>query len=132
MARFRINDVHSVENTPTSPGTLRGKLGEMIVSSTACRAKVEAINPETGEYRQKMGGDVMQMMSTMKPKTLVSMKARNATGTRKSNPPMMVVVMIRTPLTFFNIVSLCFMNSINSSSIANHLVVIKRYKTPEM
>ena len=51
MARFRIQDVHTVENAPTSPGTLKNKISEMIFSSTSCRAKVEAVNSETGEYR---------------------------------------------------------------------------------
>ncbi len=56
MARFRIVDIHSVENAPTSPGTLRTKVGEMILSSTVCRAKVQAINAETGEYRVVLQG----------------------------------------------------------------------------
>ncbi len=56
MARFRIPDVHSVESAPTSPSSLRTKIGEMILSSTTCRAKVEAINPETGEYRIVLQG----------------------------------------------------------------------------
>ncbi len=56
MPRFRIEDVHAIENAPTSPGSLRYKIGEMIVSSTVCRAKVEAVNPETGEYRLVLQG----------------------------------------------------------------------------
>ena len=51
MPRFRIQDIHAIENAPTSPSSLRSKVGEMIFSSTVCRAKVEAMNPETGEYR---------------------------------------------------------------------------------
>ncbi|MFQ5717922.1 MAG: hypothetical protein ACE5IK_00095 [Acidobacteriota bacterium] len=56
MARFRIQDVHTVENAPTSPGSLKTKIGEMIFSSTTCRAKVDAVNPETGEYRVVLQG----------------------------------------------------------------------------
>ncbi len=56
MPRFRVHDVHAIENTPTSPSSLRSKLGEMILSSTVCRAKVEAVNPETGEYRVILQG----------------------------------------------------------------------------
>lgn len=56
MARFRIQDMHTVENTPTSPGSLKSKVGEMIICSTSCRAKVEALNPETGEYRIVLQG----------------------------------------------------------------------------
>ena len=56
MPRFRIQDVHTVENAPTSPGSLKNKIGEMIFSSISCRAKVEAINPDTGEYRIVLQG----------------------------------------------------------------------------
>jgi hypothetical protein len=56
MSRFRIQDVSGLEHAPTSAGSLRSKLGEMIVNSTVCRAKVEAINPETGEYRIVLQG----------------------------------------------------------------------------
>jgi len=56
MPRFRVSDIHMVETAPTSPGNLRNKLSEMILSSTTCRAKVDAINPETGEYRVVVQG----------------------------------------------------------------------------
>ena len=56
MARFHVQDLRSLENSPTSPGSLRAKIGEMIVNSTTARAKVEAINPETGEYRVILQG----------------------------------------------------------------------------
>lgn len=56
MARFRIQDVHTVENAPTSPGSLKNKIGEMILNSTTCRAKVDAVNPDTGEYRIVLQG----------------------------------------------------------------------------
>jgi hypothetical protein len=56
MPRFRIQDVHTVEHAPTSPAALRTKVSEMIVSSTICRAKIEALNPETGEYRVVLQG----------------------------------------------------------------------------
>jgi len=56
MARFQIHDLRSLEHTPTSPGNLRAKISEMILSSTVTRAKVDAINPETGEYRVVLQG----------------------------------------------------------------------------
>ena len=56
MRRFRIGDVQSLENSPTSPGSLRNKIGEMIICSTNCKAKVEAMNPDTGEYRIVLHG----------------------------------------------------------------------------
>jgi hypothetical protein len=56
MTRFRIQDLQTVEKAPTSPAALRHKVGDMILSSTAVRAKVEALNPETGEYRIVLQG----------------------------------------------------------------------------
>ena len=56
MARFHIQDVRNLENATSSPASLRSKIGEMILSSTVARAKVEAINMETGEYRVVLQG----------------------------------------------------------------------------
>ncbi len=56
MPRFRIYDLNSIERSPTSPSSLRNKIGEMIMSSVNARAKVEIINPETGEYRIVLQG----------------------------------------------------------------------------
>jgi len=56
MTRFLAQDVRSIENTPTSPAVLRSKIGEMILHSTVAKAKVEALNPETGEYRVVLQG----------------------------------------------------------------------------
>ena len=58
MPRFRIHDLKSLEITPTSPGSMRTKVGELIVNSTLCRAKVETMNPETGEYRIVLQGSL--------------------------------------------------------------------------
>ncbi len=58
MPRFTIQDVTGLEHAPTSAGSLRAKLGEMIVNSTVCRAKVESVNPETGEYRIVLQGTI--------------------------------------------------------------------------
>ena len=55
MARFQIQEVQSLAND-SSPVTLRSKIGGMIQSSSVCRAKVEALNPETGEYRVVLQG----------------------------------------------------------------------------
>ncbi len=58
MARFRIHDIRTLESAPTSPGSMKSKVGEMIINSTVCRAKVESINPETGEYRIVLQGSL--------------------------------------------------------------------------
>ncbi len=56
MPHFRIQDLHVLENAPTSAGSLRSKVGEMIVNSTNFRAKVDSLNPETWEYRIVLEG----------------------------------------------------------------------------
>ena len=56
MPRFRIQDIQGLENAPTSAGSLRSKLGEMIVNSTNFRAKIDSINPDTWEYRIVLEG----------------------------------------------------------------------------
>ncbi len=56
MARFHVQDLRSIETAPTSPAALRAKIGDMILNSTVSRARVEAINPETGEYRVVLQG----------------------------------------------------------------------------
>ena len=56
MPRFRIYDLNTIERSPTSPASLRNKLSDMIMSSVNARAKVEIINPETGEYRIVLQG----------------------------------------------------------------------------
>ena len=56
MPRFRIQDLHTLENAPTSAGSLRSKVSEMIINSTNFRAKVDSLNPETWEYRIVLEG----------------------------------------------------------------------------
>jgi hypothetical protein len=56
MPRFHVSDVRSIESAPSSPASLRARIGEMILNSTVARAKVEALNPETGEYRVVLQG----------------------------------------------------------------------------
>ena len=56
MARLRIEDLRTIEVAPTSPATLRSKLSEVILNSTHAKARVESLNPETGEYRVVLQG----------------------------------------------------------------------------
>jgi len=56
VARFRMDDFRSIETAPTSPASLRSKIGEVILSSTHAKCRVESINPETGEYRVVLQG----------------------------------------------------------------------------
>jgi hypothetical protein len=56
MSRFRLDDFPLLETAPTSAATLRAKLGEMLVSSTSARVRIETVNPQTGEYRIVLQG----------------------------------------------------------------------------
>jgi hypothetical protein len=58
MARFKVQDMASIEKTPTSPATLRNKIGELLISSISCTARVEGLNMETGEYRIILQGSL--------------------------------------------------------------------------
>ena len=56
MSRFRINDLSNLEVSPTSPGGLRSKIGDLLVHSISAAAKVEMVNRKTGEYRVILKG----------------------------------------------------------------------------
>jgi hypothetical protein len=56
MSRFKIGDLSTLEKSPTSPLTLRNKIGEMLFNSTQAVATVEVVNKETGEYRVVLQG----------------------------------------------------------------------------
>ena len=56
MPRFRLQDLPSLESSPTSPATLRAKIGELIIHSMNAAAQVEMVNRETGEYRVVLQG----------------------------------------------------------------------------
>jgi hypothetical protein len=53
---FSIEDMYHVEGGAKSLTDLRSKVGEMIESSSGCFATVEALDPETGEYRVVLQG----------------------------------------------------------------------------
>ncbi|HEV8376503.1 MAG TPA: hypothetical protein VGR38_09780 [Candidatus Polarisedimenticolia bacterium] len=56
MPRFKLADLSGLEKSPTSPLTLRNKIGEMLFNSTQAVATVEVVNKETGEYRVVLQG----------------------------------------------------------------------------
>ena len=58
MTRFRLDDFPLLETAPTSAAALRTKLGEMLISSTSARVRIEAVNPQTGEYRIVLQGTI--------------------------------------------------------------------------
>jgi len=58
MNRFRLDDFPLLETAPTSAASLRAKLGEMLISSTSARVRIESVNPQTGEYRVVLQGTI--------------------------------------------------------------------------
>ncbi len=56
MPRFRLQDLPALEASPTSPATLRTKIGELIIHSLNAAAQVEMLDRETGEYRVVIQG----------------------------------------------------------------------------
>lgn len=58
MNRFRLEDFQLLETTPTSAAGLRSKLGEMLISSTSARVRVESVDPATGEYQIVLHGTI--------------------------------------------------------------------------
>ncbi len=56
MTKFRIPDVRSLEDSRTSPKSLKAHFRQIILGSRVARVRVEAINPETGEYRVVLQG----------------------------------------------------------------------------
>ena len=53
---WTVKDIYTVEKSPTSPSRLQWKISEVMFNSSACRCKVESINPTTGEYRIVLQG----------------------------------------------------------------------------
>jgi len=56
MPRFRLSDLPALEASPTSPATLRTKIGELIIHSVSAAAQVEMVDRESGEYRIVLQG----------------------------------------------------------------------------
>ena len=60
MAGFKIQELRSLEAPNTNPTTIKTKVSEMLQSSSTVRAKVESIDPESGEYRLVLQGTLQQ------------------------------------------------------------------------
>jgi hypothetical protein len=56
VVKFRYQNFPTIERTPTSPAALQFRLTELLYNSTTCRARVESVNPTTGEYRIVLQG----------------------------------------------------------------------------
>jgi hypothetical protein len=60
MAGFKIQELRNLEAPNTNPTTIKTKVSEMLQSSSTVRAKVESLNPESGEYRLVLQGTLQQ------------------------------------------------------------------------
>ena len=58
MNRFRLEDFPLLETSPTSAASLRRKLGEMLISSTSARIRIESVNVQTGQYQIVLQGTI--------------------------------------------------------------------------
>ncbi len=56
MSRWPNPVFQTLERTPTSPASLQRNINHIVFNSTVCRCKVEAVNPDTGEYRVVLSG----------------------------------------------------------------------------
>ena len=56
MFQFQLDQLHTIEKAPTSPTNLASKFQSLVLSSVNVRAKVEGINPATGQYRVVLEG----------------------------------------------------------------------------
>jgi len=56
MTKFDVQDLQVIRNAKLSYSTLKKQLGNMVESSENCRAIVESLNRETGEYRIVLQG----------------------------------------------------------------------------
>jgi hypothetical protein len=56
MYWFNFNDFRFFERPATSPCQLNEGISALVYSSINTRAKVDSINPETGEYRIVLQG----------------------------------------------------------------------------
>ena len=60
MSGFKIQELRNLEAPNTNPTTIKTKVSEMLQSSSTVRAKVESLNPESGEYRLVLQGTLQQ------------------------------------------------------------------------
>jgi len=56
MPRLSPTDLSAIERSPASPASLSRGVGELLGNSVTAKAKVDAYNWETGEYRIVLQG----------------------------------------------------------------------------
>ncbi|RKY85517.1 hypothetical protein DRQ11_09810 [candidate division KSB1 bacterium] len=56
MTKFNMNDLETFARSGITPIDLKRKLTDMLDSSIHCKANVESLNRDTGEYRIVLQG----------------------------------------------------------------------------
>jgi len=56
MTKNKVQELESLRNTGVSASDLKQQLGNVLENSGDCRAIVESLNRETGEYRIVLQG----------------------------------------------------------------------------
>jgi len=56
MMKFNINDLEIIRNANFSAASIKRQIRSVLESSGNCRAIVESLNRETGEYRIVLQG----------------------------------------------------------------------------
>jgi len=60
MSKFNIRDLEIIRNATLSTSTLKRQINNMIEDSNNCRAIVESLNRDTGEYSIILQGTLLQ------------------------------------------------------------------------
>ena len=56
MVKFNINDLEVIRSANFSTSSLKRQIGSVLENTGNCRAIVESLNRETGEYRIVLQG----------------------------------------------------------------------------
>ena len=56
MPNINPNQIRQIESTPPNPKAMYSALGNIVNNSSTCRAKVESVDANTGEYRIVLTG----------------------------------------------------------------------------
>lgn len=67
MPNINPSQFKQIETTPANPRAIYSALGNIMNNSSTCRAKVESINPDTGEYRIVLTGTYSGSSQTTNP-----------------------------------------------------------------
>jgi hypothetical protein len=67
VTRVSLADLQEMGKLRASRQTLRYKIGDVILCSTAVQARIESLDPKTGEYRIALEGTLDKENSSLTP-----------------------------------------------------------------